>query len=521
VARVPLSSMLAAAATFARAALGPHAAPGPRRLWLAGLALVVVSLAVKSLHAVDLAPLMYSHRQPGTRMAARYDETAVSILRGEGILFPRHPDPEDTGRLARPPGYPMFLAAAYTLVGRNIYAVQAVHNLLNSACPLLVMLIGARVVGWRAGLVAGALASLAAQPAWVSNLIGADALCALPLLAAMGLLAVFPDPARAAWWRWVASGILVGAAVWLRPNVVLFGPFLALFLCALCRDRRTALRRSALLTLVSVAVVAPITIRNYAIYGEWVPVSINGGITLWQGVADAGAKDQGARTRDKLVIAEEALAHRNPRYEEWWAAPDGIRRDRTRYRQAMEVIAERPLWYLGAMLSRMVEMASRFDWAPAVAAAPPTERGRLEAAPEEPGPEAARDAEEGTAHPGELLRAPLLDVPEALWLAPGRALTALRRPVRAAQMLLNVGLLPLWLAGAALVALADWRRALFLSIVPLYYFAFESPFILEPRVIVPLLYFLLLFAGAALVAVASAAAAALRPARAAGSGPVR
>ena len=65
---------------------------------------------------------------------------------------------------------------------------------------------------------------------------------------------------------------------------------------------------------VAVALVAPITVRNARIYGELVPVSANGGIVLWEGIADAGGREFGARSRDLEVAAEEATRFGDPRY---------------------------------------------------------------------------------------------------------------------------------------------------------------------------------------------------------------
>src|SRR5687768_16255343 len=124
-----------------------------RRWWT--LAVFLAGFAVRSLYAVDQAPTMYSHLQEGTRMAGRYDDSALAILRGDGNLFPARPDPADTGRLERPPVYAAFLALVYTVAGRSFFVVQLLHNLLGALGPVLVLKLGERLLGWRVGLVAG------------------------------------------------------------------------------------------------------------------------------------------------------------------------------------------------------------------------------------------------------------------------------------------------------------------------------------------------------------------------------
>jgi hypothetical protein len=468
--------------------IGQVTAPGPpargRLLWTA--AVFLAALAVRSLYAVDQAPTMYSHLQEGTRMAGRYDESALSILRGEGILFPTRPDPADTGRLARPPGYAVFLALVYSLLGRSFFVVQLLQNVLGALGPVLVLKLGERLVGWRVGLLAGWMAALSSHLAYTTNLILADALCPLPLLLGLLLLVPRPEGERlpAALARAAAAGALFGLGVWLRPNVVLLGPCAAVAAALLVRPRGRALAQAALVALASMAVVAPITLRNWVVYGELVPVSINGGITLLQGVADAGGRRFGVRPRDKLVIGEEAAYYGDSRLADWWAAPDGIRRDRERYAEALREIRAQPFWYAGAMLRRMGDMLSYHrDGAPPVAPWPPR--------PSWNEPAAADPA----------LR-PRLGASATLW--PGRLAGWLRPLVWAAQQALRWTVLPLLVVGTVVVLRRDPRAAGWLWLLPVYYLFFESFFIYEWRVAVPMHYPAFVLAAAGLAALGEA-----------------
>jgi len=50
-----------------------------------GLGVFGLSFAIRCLYAVDLAPAMYTRDQPGTRMAMRYDASALRMLAGDGL----------------------------------------------------------------------------------------------------------------------------------------------------------------------------------------------------------------------------------------------------------------------------------------------------------------------------------------------------------------------------------------------------------------------------------------------------
>jgi hypothetical protein len=446
-----------------------------RAAWLA--ALFVLAFVVRSLYAVDQAPDMYTPEQEGTRMAQRYDDAARSILSGDGVLWPRVRDKEKTGLLARPPGYALYLAAVYKTLGHSFFAAQVVQNLLTSLACVLMVLAAARLASWPAAVAGGLVAALAPPLGYVSALVLPDGLSALPLLAALLILAYVHPEGRAGVWTSVVAGALVGAGVWLRPNVVLLPPFLSLILVIVARDRRRGLRHAVALSLAAVLVVLPITIRNYAVFGAFVPVSINGGLTLWQGVADAGGVEVGAKRHDTLVAEEEAERYANPRYRDWWAEPDGILRDQDRYRRALEVIRAHPGRFAGVMLRRMWEMV---DYAAGVVPevlhdAPPLPSRSS-------GPGGARDDE------------------ASRWLAPGRAAAPLRPPLAWTQRLLGLVLLPLVLVGATLLARRDWRRTALLLGVSFYYLLSESAFIYEWRVVAPMHYGLFAAAGAALAA---------------------
>jgi hypothetical protein len=483
---------------LAREALGVGRVPSRRVRIAALLGLFLLALAVRSLYAADLEAVMYSRVQPGTRMAWRYDEAAAGILRGEGVLWPRHPDPARTGLLARPPGYALYLALVYASFGRTFFAAQLVQNALTSAGCVLLALAAARLVSWRVGIGGGLVAALSPHLAFSSNFVLPDALSALPLLGALAVLARAHPDRPAPWWVSALAGALIGAGAWLRPNVLLTAPFVAALVLIAARDRRRALGHAAALAAAAAAVIAPITIRNYAVFGEWVPISINGGLTLWQGVADAGGEAEGAFRRDKLVMDEEAVRYGNPRYREWWAEPDGIWRDRERYRRARAVIRAHPLLYARVVAGRAREMLS-YD----TPNGPPTllrdtAAADLTARTEDDG------ASEVRVH--DLARRPADD----RFLIPGRMAAPLRPVFGVAQAALLPVLTPLALAGVAALLAVCWRSALLLLSLALYYLCTESFFLYEWRVAVPMHYPLFACAAAAVLLVFGTVRKALR-----------
>ena len=248
----------------------------------------------------------------------------------------------------------------------------------------------------------------------------------------------------------------------------------------------------------AVCAIAPITIRNLVLYRAFVPVSINLGVVLWEGIGEASGNAWGTRTDDVDVAAQEAEMYGDPRYAEWWASPDGIRRDRARVRRSLAVIAHHPAWFAGAALRRAAQM---MDYAgadaPPVAARGAVPHEVLETL-HEPG-----QGRSATHLWGADLLArlrPRITSRDAVRI--GRILGVLRPGLRPLQMGLAAVTLPLVLVGLAALLLAAPRRAIFTLVVPLYQVAFQSIVHFEPRYVLPMRACLLVPAGVALALIA-------------------
>ena len=76
----------------------------------------------------------------------------------------------------------------------------------------------------------------------------------------------------------VGSAVLTGAAILVRPAMVFFLPFAAVWMIA----RRRPMD-AAVFVLIAAVCVLPWTIRNRAVYGRWIAVASEGGVTFWTG----------------------------------------------------------------------------------------------------------------------------------------------------------------------------------------------------------------------------------------------
>jgi hypothetical protein len=461
------------------------------KLIIAGL-LFLFSFSVKSLHAVDLAPTLHTNEQLHSGMAGEYLRDAQSILRGHGLLIPDNQDPSDAGLLVHAPGYSILLSGIYYLFGGSFFTVQVVQNLLASVSVLMLFLIAGKIVSWRVGVVAGLLAAVSHHFSYYSNVILPDSVCALPLLAAFYILVVVRRARRGKLWLYALAGAFIGISIWIRPNVLLIGPVIVGLLAISSHRPRRMLKQAWLLAAVSILSIAPITIRNYLIYGEFVLVSANVGIVMWEGIGEASGDRFGAVTDDVLVAQQEAELYGDPRYAESWVRPDGIKRDRDRLKKSLSVIASNPIWFAGSMLKRMSAMLKYSGDAPLVFRA--TDRKVVEAA--------ERLDRENVKNPSRTHKRIEIESDRRA-VKIGERLSLLRPAVRAMQRTAKETMLPMLIIGALVMFAAGWRRALFISIVPIYYLLVQSTMHTEFRYTLPMHYFLFIFAAIAWVTIGS------------------
>jgi hypothetical protein len=458
--------------------------PGPYARLALALFLFLLSFSIKALHAVDLSPVMNTVNQPGKGMSAEYDRDAQIKLDGNGIFMPGNWDPSDTSLLARAPGYSIFLSAVYSLTASSYFYVQIVQNVVNSISPVLIFLIAGSLIGWRVGFASGALAAVSHHLSYHSNLVLPDSLAAFPVLLAVYVLVRARGRPAGTLAAYGLAGLLFGAATWLRPNLLLMGPLMAVIVTLASNRRGQAMRSAWLIGLVPFLVVAPITIRNYLIFHRLVPISENMGIVLWEGIGDAGGAGSGAPTSDREVAEQDAMTYGNPRYAESWASPDGITRDRDRIRRSIGVIARHPLWFAAAVTGRMKKMVSYVADADLIRKNPP-------AASQEPAQHFAGEPEKAARREHNAL---VQAVASRRTLAYGEAVWWARPVARSLERIAKETTTPLIFLGLFIVLVLAPRRALLLLGIPIYYLVVQSMMHFEFRYTLPMHYFLFVLA---------------------------
>jgi 4-amino-4-deoxy-L-arabinose transferase-like glycosyltransferase len=315
--------------------------------------------------------LGYWTGKPLTHDEREYLGLAANLARGHGFVSELEGEPAPAQRFGRAPGYP-FVLAPLALLDADLRAgrmpadvptaIKIAQAFLGGAVVALLAGLVRRVAGSRAGVTAAWLAALFPPLVWMPAYALSEqvyAVLAIGCAAALGALTDPPSPRlrgaspqspglrgatepdrRAAPPLLIVAGLLAGVAALTRPAMLLFLPFAAVLLLRRAPEVRVGLVRAMLFGAATLAVIAPWTARNLAVYGRVVLIASEGGVTFWTG-------------NHREAIGEGDLAanpHLKVRNLEFRAAHPGLSEEALEplyYRAALDHIAADPLWWLG------------------------------------------------------------------------------------------------------------------------------------------------------------------------------
>ncbi len=288
--------------------------PGERRLSSRLLLLALAGLAVR---------LAFVFLEPATDPVA--DETMWTTW-GAQVLPEVGYSPLRFRLIFHPPLYPYFIGLASTFGG--LTAVKVAQAALSALLVLAVGRLGAAVFGSAAGLATGGIAAFYPELVWFAAHFWVETVFTVLLWWGFErLVAADAQPStRAA----AVAGILFGLAILARETVLYFLPLAAAWLAW---RRPGGGRRGAAYLLAAVVTVAPWTVRNWIVYGAFVPVSTAGALNLWQG---------------------NARISRQEVYDQYWAVHGRIEKYHFARQKGLEAIRERqPGWIFEKLRQEM------------------------------------------------------------------------------------------------------------------------------------------------------------------------
>jgi 4-amino-4-deoxy-L-arabinose transferase-like glycosyltransferase len=182
----------------------------------------------------------------------------------------------------RAPFYPYLLSIIFWLAPHNLLAVYVMQLGMGLCSVLLIYSIGKRIYGERAGLIAAGFGLAYAPLTFFETKI-------LPTTTGifLGLLSIYlltRAEQEKKWYYWMAGAATLGVAAICRPNYLLMIPLLIFGILVVHRRRlRETPIPIVILILVPSVTIGTVSLRNYVVGKDFVPISANAGITFAQG----------------------------------------------------------------------------------------------------------------------------------------------------------------------------------------------------------------------------------------------
>jgi 4-amino-4-deoxy-L-arabinose transferase-like glycosyltransferase len=169
------------------------------------------------------------------------------------------------------PGYRMLLAAAFKLFGVSWWTAVILNAVLGAATTLFVYRIGERLLGRRVGLVSALWLGLSVSQMHYASYMMRDVLVTLLLTWLAYTLARPFHRMRTAVW----TAFLCTLLFHIEPVFLILLPLLVVFLAVASTHHRALSAQYVFLFLAALFVFfIPWTVRNFVVYGDVVPVSL-------------------------------------------------------------------------------------------------------------------------------------------------------------------------------------------------------------------------------------------------------
>jgi hypothetical protein len=177
-----------------------------------------------------------------------------------------------------PIGYPVIIAVFYRIFGPALIVAQILNIPFLAGITLLTYALGRQLFDPRNACRAALLLSLMPSQIFYSIMPLADIPFSFLVLLLIYLLNV-----RQSWKTVLLAGLVFGLAMLIKPVIIFFPVFYAVY--RFWRDRRwrPVLLRAAMIVILGELILLPWQIRNARVFDTFVLVSNNGGYNLWMG----------------------------------------------------------------------------------------------------------------------------------------------------------------------------------------------------------------------------------------------
>ncbi|UCB53462.1 MAG: tetratricopeptide repeat protein [Candidatus Zixiibacteriota bacterium] len=241
------------------------------KIWILGIFVLALVLRIIYLLQIKANPHFFSP----TMDPLYHDAWAQNIAGGNWI---------GSKVFFRAPFYAYFLALVYKIFGHSYIIPRVIQHLLGSFSCVLVYFLARRLFNRKVAIVSGIIAATYGMLMYFEGELLLDSFLVLfDLLLLLFLLRAKENPR---FYSWLICGIVLGFSAITRPNILVFVPFVWLWIILVFRKKKTlkaVLTYSAAFLLGGILVISPVTLRNVIAGKDTVLIASQGGINFYIG----------------------------------------------------------------------------------------------------------------------------------------------------------------------------------------------------------------------------------------------
>jgi 4-amino-4-deoxy-L-arabinose transferase-like glycosyltransferase len=314
---------------------------GERARW--ALVLFVVAFLIRLALVIWLRDMNVGPTVPSTNDDYEFNVFARNLADGHGYVTD-HGQPSSF----RAPGFPFFLAGLYALAGTNYALAFIALCALGAATCVLTWLLAGEFLDERWARVAGVLSAMYLPHVYFATVFLSESLFIPLLTLGMWLMVRFFKGASTG--TLALAGVALGLATLTRPFTLILLPLLGVLVLFTSRSWAQRLTNLAIWTACFLVVIAPWTVRNYRVHGQFVLVSTNGGSTFYGGNNDRVVTE---RKYYGYWISTVELPHRDLIE----AQPNEVAHDDMEWKLGMDWLKEHPDKFAFAAVLKLARMA--------------------------------------------------------------------------------------------------------------------------------------------------------------------
>ena len=234
---------------------------------LAGLGLVFgIALVVRLIYVWQISSMPFF--EAPIIDAKMYDRSAMNLLQSVVEQKPFY----------QAPLYSYFLALIYSIFGHGYLFPRLIQSAIGAVNCVMVALIGKRLFGGRAGLLAGCIAALYGPFIhFEGELLRPVLIIFLGLSMILCILSWSED--RPIWAA--IAGLFMGLSAITRENILIVLPVIVFYLWM--SSKKSRWHAPVLFIALTIIPIIPVTVNNYKKSGDLVPVSTQGGMNFYIG----------------------------------------------------------------------------------------------------------------------------------------------------------------------------------------------------------------------------------------------